>query len=71
MEENPLGTEGSCEYIEKSSRGQQKRGGPPVWGLGVRPTTLHHKNVSLLQNFSKHLRPGLILWHNLSNGKKT
>jgi hypothetical protein len=31
----------------------------------------HHKNFLLLQNVSKRLRPGLILWHDLSNGKRT
>jgi hypothetical protein len=46
-------------------------GGPPAWGVGVGPTTPHHKNFLLLHNVPKHLRPGLILLHDLSNGKRT
>jgi hypothetical protein len=36
----------------------------------VGPTTPQCKNFLLLQNVSKHLGPGMILRHNLSNGKK-
>jgi hypothetical protein len=32
-------------------------------------TTPHCKNF-LLKNVSKCLRPGLILWHDISNGKR-
>jgi hypothetical protein len=40
-------------------------------GLGMGMITPHHKNFLLLQNVSKRLGPGLILWHDLSNGKRT
>jgi hypothetical protein len=34
IEGSPPVTEGSCEYIQLSSRGQPTRGGPPAWALG-------------------------------------
>jgi hypothetical protein len=56
----------------KSSRyGQPTRGGPLAWGLGVGPTTPNRKNFLLLRNVSKCLGPGLILWYDLSIGKRT
>jgi hypothetical protein len=36
-------------------------------GLGVGLTTPYRKFFLLLRNVSKHLGPGLILWHDLSN----
>jgi len=42
--------EGSCEYIEKSSRGQPTKGGPPAWELGDVLTT-YRKNVSCYEMF--------------------
>jgi hypothetical protein len=50
---------------------QSKGGGLPAWRLGVGLRTPHHKTFLLLQNVSKCLGPGLILWHDLSNGKRT
>jgi hypothetical protein len=41
--------EGSCEYIEKSSRGQPTSSGPPAWDLGEGLTT-QRKKISLLLN---------------------
>jgi hypothetical protein len=38
--------EGSCEYIEVSSRGQPASGGPPAWGLDEGLTTPHRKEIA-------------------------
>jgi hypothetical protein len=54
-----------------SSRGHSTRGGPPAWVLGVGLTIPHRKNFLLLRNVLKRLGPELILWHGLSNGKRT
>jgi hypothetical protein len=54
--------------LNKQSRTDDK-GWSSSLGLGVGPTTPHRKNVLLLRNVSKCLGPGLILCHDLSNGK--
>jgi hypothetical protein len=51
MEDRPLDMEGSCEYNEKSSRGQPTRGGPPAWGWGEVLTTPHRKNLRSYETF--------------------
>jgi len=55
--------------LNKQSRTADK-GWSSMLGVGRGAETPHHKNFLLLQNVSKHLGPGLILWHDLSNGKK-
>jgi hypothetical protein len=52
-----------------SSCGQLTGGGCPAWGLGEVLTTPHHKKITKLRIIQKSLRPGRILWYNLSNGK--
>jgi len=56
--------EGSCEYIEKSIRGQPIRGGPPACGLGKVITTPHHKKVSYYKIFTDKASDR---WYDLSN----
>ena len=45
--------EGSCEYIEKNSRGQPTMGGPLALGLDEVLTTPHRKNVSCYFSFTR------------------
>ena len=40
---------GSCEYIEKRSRGQPTRGGLPAWGLGEMLTTPRRKTYQVIK----------------------
>ena len=56
MEERPADVEGSCDIYSVSSRGQQTRGGPPVWGLGEALTAPH------LKNLTKASEQGRLLW---------
>jgi hypothetical protein len=55
--------------LNKQSR-QPTSDGLPAWGLGVGLITPHRKNF-LSRNISKRLGPGLILWYDLSNGRRT
>jgi hypothetical protein len=52
--------EDSCEYNGISSSGQQRRGRPPAWELGVGLTASHLKKISLLRNVTKGLGLGRI-----------
>jgi hypothetical protein len=56
---------GELRIYRISSGEQPTRGGPPAWGLGVGLTTPHRKKISLLQKFSRSLRPGRIPWINV------
>jgi len=59
----------AVNILNKQLQTANKGWSSSLW-LGVGLTTLRHKNVTL-QNISRHLRPGLIFWHDLSNGKRT
>jgi len=52
-----------------NSSGQPTRNGPPAWGLGVGLTALTVNNFTVSKCF-KRLGTGLILWHDLRNGKR-
>ena len=54
-----------------SSHGHPTRGGPPAWGMDEVLTTPHCKNISCWNIHTGSLRPGLILWYDLSNEKET
>jgi hypothetical protein len=56
--------------LKKQSRTADK-GWPSSLGLGVGLITPHRKNFLLLRNVSKRFGSGLILWQDLSNGKRT
>jgi hypothetical protein len=70
MEGSPPGTEGSCEYIEKAVADRQQGVVLQLWSWawGHKPLTV--KIFLLLRNVSKNLGPGLILWYDLSTGKR-
>jgi hypothetical protein len=47
MEGQPPAVEGGCKYMIKQI-GQSTKGDPPARGLGMGPTTLPHKKISLV-----------------------
>jgi hypothetical protein len=53
----------ATSILNKQSR-KPTKGGPPALVSGVRLTTPHLKNISLLQNVNKGLELGRILWIN-------
>jgi len=59
-----------ANVLNKQSR-KPTRGWSPSLGVGRGANNSHSKKSNLLRNVSKRLGPGLILWHDLSNGKRT
>jgi hypothetical protein len=63
---------GSCEYIEQAVADSRQGVVVQLGGLGEGLTTPHRENVSLLRNIHRQsLGPGLILWYDLSNERRT
>jgi len=60
--------EGSCEYIEYAVVDIRQG---VILQLGGWLTTPHLKKVTLLRKRQKCLGLGLIVWYNISNGKRT
>jgi hypothetical protein len=69
MEGRPPDTKGNCKYMEQevadSRQGVILHVGSWVEG---KPLTV---KSNLLRNISKRFGPGLILWHDVNNGKRT
>jgi hypothetical protein len=59
----------AANILNKPSRTVDK-GWSSSLGVGRGAATPHCKHFLLLRNVSKCLGPGLILWHDLSNGKR-
>jgi len=70
MEGSPPLRKVATNILNKQSRTADK-GLSTSLGVGVGLRDPHSKNFLFLRNVSKRLGPGLILWHDLSNGKRT